>query len=693
MVKFGRHCRAFAENNSGLYVVPYDSIRNSLIENVEDKSDPIHKQNFEAEWRKCLDLASLDFRKAMKGLWKLVFDGIETATAEGGGTHATAEQLRGALPDTALRTYLTVSNIDAAQELLFLVKQIYNTALTNAEALRKLVKKFDKQHSAALSMELLPEIYGENFVTGQATLQAGISLIRASLGLNSDEADDDAASVGSAGSVISASKQAEHDVQVQRRKEELEWLRQLVDSIARSEIAHIVAHRGFHSPMDRSDVRPLENSLAAYETAWSNGIHLCECDIALTKDEKLILAHDEDFRRLALDPLAEHSSLKVGDLTYRQLISMPLKSGNRPPLLIDVLRSASAIGGNSQLIIEIKPGNVAAASALARLFLRHPELMSRCAVVMSFDAFAMHTLRKDLKTVLPMVDHQDPEAAPLPSTSGVSLPSTMSLGNLGCRVDSMPATGSFEEGKETTEEERQFFPLAHRGKTDSLDHFGVGLTDSIRTRSGSFNFTPFNQLEPQALQQPHGQSKVYDHKTSPTSPTTSPKLTGIAAPNLRSSPNLLSAPSTGSPAKMSKLLLSPRGDAPQQPALSPRRFGVPKLMLLTVAEKPKIECELVVHVSDILQVEQWLGGGDGALDGAYLQFEQEMLTKSGASSLRKLSDKGYSVGVWTYHGRDPDCWESFHHLVREGGVSYVNSDLPRGFRKGCLTRRGVTFGY
>lgn len=91
MVKFGRHCRAFAENNSELYVVPYDSIRNNLIENVEDKSDPIHRERFEAEWRKCLDLASADFRKSMKVLWKLVFDGIETATAEGGGIHANAE--------------------------------------------------------------------------------------------------------------------------------------------------------------------------------------------------------------------------------------------------------------------------------------------------------------------------------------------------------------------------------------------------------------------------------------------------------------------------------------------------------------------------------------------------------------------------------------------------------------------------
>jgi hypothetical protein len=91
-------------------------------------------------------------------------------------------------------------------------------------------------------------------------LQAGISLIRASLGLKSEEDDDDAESVGS---VISASKQYDHDNQVLRRKEELEWLRRLVASIASTEISHIVAHRGFHSPMDRSDCRPLENSLAA----------------------------------------------------------------------------------------------------------------------------------------------------------------------------------------------------------------------------------------------------------------------------------------------------------------------------------------------------------------------------------------------------------------------------------------------
>jgi hypothetical protein len=56
---------------------------------------------------------------------------------------------------------------------------------------------------------------------------------------------------------------------------------------------------------------------------------------SLTKDEKLVLAHDDDFSRLALDKDLPHK--QVRDLTFRELISLPLKSGIRPPLLIDVL--------------------------------------------------------------------------------------------------------------------------------------------------------------------------------------------------------------------------------------------------------------------------------------------------------------------------------------------------------------------
>ena len=74
-------------------------------------------------------------------------------------------------------------------------------------------------------------------------------------------------------------------------------------------VPFLVSHRGFHSVHDLSDVRPLENSLMAYEAAWSSGIHLCECDIRLTKDERIILAHDDNFARLGKMQLAFCSHL------------------------------------------------------------------------------------------------------------------------------------------------------------------------------------------------------------------------------------------------------------------------------------------------------------------------------------------------------------------------------------------------
>lgn len=152
-------------------------------------------------------------------------------------------------------------------------------------------------------------------------------------------------------------------------------------------------YTGFHCVRDHSGKRPLENSLSSYESAWSAGVHLCECDVALTKDEKLVLAHDADFSRLALDP---SKNKKVSDLTMKEIIGLTFKSGTRPPLLLDVLRSAKAIGGSARLVIEIKAGNDEAGHALVRLFRRHPELIERCAVVMSFDAYLMHKLRTKL---------------------------------------------------------------------------------------------------------------------------------------------------------------------------------------------------------------------------------------------------------------------------------------------------------
>lgn len=114
-----------------------------------------------------------------------------------------------------------------------------------------------------------------------------------------------------------------------------------------------VAHRGFHYANDNTR-RPLENTLAAYEHAWSVGIRFCECDVQLTKDGEIVLSHDEDLRRLALNPIKITKTVK--DSRFPELELTPLKDGSRVPKLIEVLGAAKRFGdGNdAKLIIEIK---------------------------------------------------------------------------------------------------------------------------------------------------------------------------------------------------------------------------------------------------------------------------------------------------------------------------------------------------
>lgn len=199
-------------------------------------------------------------------------------------------------------------------------------------------------------MELLPALYTSSLYTGLPVLQELTLLLRQNI-----KEDEDYSS--SFNPMRRNDSEAYHARLNAIRMGEIDWLKDLVSSISEQDLlSRLVAHRGFHSFKGRHDKRPLENTLNAYEIAWTSGIHLCECDIAMTKDEKLVLAHDENFCRLALDVKSENSSKRVSDLTFRELISLPLKNGVRPPLLVDVLRSASAISEKAKLIIEIKPG-------------------------------------------------------------------------------------------------------------------------------------------------------------------------------------------------------------------------------------------------------------------------------------------------------------------------------------------------
>jgi hypothetical protein len=373
MVKFGGHVEAVREgDNKGteLYLVPYNEIKRLISE--ENASN-----NFPKAWHEALSSSEDDFRTARKDFWEHIFAVIEACPPA---------DVRGAHPGNALKLYVDAVHPDRAQELLIRMTQIHRAATTNSEGLRKLVKKYDKHQSTQLSLTLLPILYTSSLYAGQHMLQDGIGLLR--------ELSDESPSFSP---MIRHDSDANHARAVEMRMEEFDWLKRLAASILDYNLLpHLVAHRGFHHIKDRDDKRPLENSLSAFEIAWTSGIHLCECDIAMTKDEILVLAHDDNFLRLALDSKSLNSSRQVSDLTFRELMAIPLKSGVRPPLLIDVLRSARAISDYSKLVIEIKPGNEAAASALARLLIRHPDLRQAVAMIMSFDVVTMHRLRAEI---------------------------------------------------------------------------------------------------------------------------------------------------------------------------------------------------------------------------------------------------------------------------------------------------------
>ena len=682
MVKFGKHIEVFAdtENKDGLfYLVPYNDVKAS----VHDRG------SFEEQWRLCLEMASNDFARVTQEFWSRIFARIRSLD----------DEARGALPGTAISLYVQLlqqerqNSSDTAangpdqredpQELLVMLKQIYEVAYRNTEALRKLVKKYDKRVADAgdqLSPILLPLVYSANFTIGQPNLEEGIELLRQLLLGEGGE------SIGATPSGYEedgyASDQSNHDALVQERKAELDWLRRLTKSLEPSELSNLVAHRGFHSVHDHSHVRPIENSLTAYESAWTSGIHLCECDIALTKDEKLVLAHDETFSRLALNKHAPESSQKIQDLTFRELMAMPLTSSSRPPLLVDVLRSAETIGDNAQLVIEIKPGNEAAATALAQLLADHPEFWSCIAVIMSFDYYTLNRLRQELQRsfaalmseeqvadqAVPVMGHRHSRSRSISFSAGldvltVSLTPVLSSGALNAATVS-PGSGQFR---------KQFLP-------PSPSHTGL----LQRTQLGSSSLLPpktdgtigsYNLLPP---------VKVSDSKSKLLPPAAeqgeSHWMVGISP---ETSHHDLTKPPP-SPLMLGKAAEAP---VPHPPPVDrhPTRIQMPKLMLLTVADPPKRACDLRVGVDDLSPVLTWMrsGGEDGekSLDGVYLQYQPEMLEPAGAAALRELG-RDHAVGVWTFSDVGPDDYETFRRLVHDAGVTYFNTDLPLRFREG-----------
>ena len=380
MVQFGRHLRYVRQRlNARVFLVDY-ALLCSLVNNEHE---------FTRLWQESLQSATRQHKELADKVWSTVFEGSSDYAA----------------PAEALRRYRAAKGATAAWAVCDRYVEMRAAGDANRDALRKAVKKFDKAGGAArLGPALLPRLYSSRIGT---VFDGSLEEFREEL----REPAEAEFSRGSAAALQTAPSWAAMTAVGGScvRAREVAWLRGTVAAVGRSDARDVldalVAHRGFHATSDRTDARPVENSLEAYEVAWTSGLALAECDVAVSKDGALVLCHDFGFERLALKvPGSEQKrSQLVGELSLAEIMSLPLKNGCRPPLLADVLTSAARLGdlGRKKMVVELKPGNVAASAALLALFQDQPHLLGCVAVLMSFDAYLVQTLARDLREGLP----------------------------------------------------------------------------------------------------------------------------------------------------------------------------------------------------------------------------------------------------------------------------------------------------
>ena len=116
---------------------------------------------------------------------------------------------------------------------------------------------------------------------------------------------------------------------------------------------YVVGHRG------AAGVVP-ENTLKGFRYAIKLGVDSAECDVHLTRDEQLIVMHDETVDRTT------NASGRIGELDFATIRSLDAGDREQVPTLDEVLMT---VQGRVQLLCELKGEGVedaAVATVLAR---------------------------------------------------------------------------------------------------------------------------------------------------------------------------------------------------------------------------------------------------------------------------------------------------------------------------------------
>ena len=241
MVKFGRHlqfyleCDELTSDKSKPYIVPYKDIRGEIGESQEE---------FQQSWMQSLEAASDDYTQRIRVLWQKIFADLFSLSRQDENI------LRGLPHEDAVQLYLETMSEKMSRDLLTTIKRLHSNASMNVEALRKLVKKYDKQATARgdeiLTTVLLPELYSASIMDAPA-LERYIDLLRDKLVMSEEEEeeslDEYMSSIKEKTQQLTSS--AKDALDVQRRQSEMFWLHDLFkNKIPQSYTPMLVAHRG-----------------------------------------------------------------------------------------------------------------------------------------------------------------------------------------------------------------------------------------------------------------------------------------------------------------------------------------------------------------------------------------------------------------------------------------------------------------
>lgn len=236
----GRHLQFYLEGdeeyNTGSepFIVPYTDIRECIGQSQEQFTD---------DWQISLQSASDDYLNRVRALWDQIFDDLFRLSGRG-----EQQNHRGLKLDEAVSFYVSTMDESRSRDLFTSMKKVYAAASMNFEALRKLVKKFDKGASARgddmLTSTLLPELYSAPLMA-YPTLEGHIETLRDSFLSMKDEEETELEEDSIMYSIRQKASLATKDsFDVKRRAGELSWLRDMLAKISPNETPSLVAHRG-----------------------------------------------------------------------------------------------------------------------------------------------------------------------------------------------------------------------------------------------------------------------------------------------------------------------------------------------------------------------------------------------------------------------------------------------------------------